>query len=249
MTAEQKVMASELKVMFPAYLNSLGLKDREGHGLTLNPDGKGAFRSFTAGMIMASAQKELDRLKAGRPGDSTVKDKYEGLRHSAPNTIPEPDQCPAFTISDGTVTAVDFDAYVKFRTRMKETPAFDSTAMDTPENELFGSPEIRYRHFTQFSRSHDTAGGTKAEAMQVRLMNPMNYIDDPAAVKAEHFRIRHGAVDRDTSLAISEMLALKLRNAGVDCDLAHPWGIPHAGDYDLDELFGWIDEICGQEQN
>ncbi|MCR2018515.1 hypothetical protein NSB04_01975 [Blautia pseudococcoides] len=23
-----------------------------------------------------------------------------------------------------------------------------------------------------------------------------------------------------------------------------PWGIPHAGDYDFDELFAWIDGIC-----
>lgn len=249
MTEQQKAMASDLKAMFPAYLNSLDLKDREGYELTLDPDGRGTFRDYTAGMIMASAQKELDRLKAGRPGDSTVGEKYEGLRHSAPNTVPEPKQCPAFVITNGTVEAVDLDAFVKFRTRMKETPAFDNTALGTPENELFGSPDIQYRHFTQFSQSHDTANGTKADAMQVRMMNPMNYIDDAAAVKAEHFRIRHGAVDRDTSLAISEMLALKLKNAGVDCDLAHPWGIPHAGDYDLDELFGWIDGICGQKQN
>jgi len=23
-----------------------------------------------------------------------------------------------------------------------------------------------------------------------------------------------------------------------------PWEIPHSGDYDLDELFQWIDGIC-----
>ena len=79
---------------------------------------------------------------------------------------------------------------------------------------------------------------------RVRLMNPMNYVDDERALKARHYRIRHGAVDRDTSLAISEMLALKLAGAGVDTDIEHPWGIPHAGDYDLDGLFAWIDGIC-----
>ena len=77
------------------------------------------------------------------------------------------------------------------------------------------------------------------------MMNPMNYIADDKAVKAEHFRIRHGAVDRDTSLAISAMLTASLENHGVDVELQYPWGMPHAGDYDLEELFAWIDKICG----
>jgi len=40
------------------------------------------------------------------------------------------------------------------------------------------------------------------------------------------------------------MLAAKLRANGVDTDLAYPWGIPHAGDYDIGELLNWIDGIC-----
>ena len=83
-----------------------------------------------------------------------------------------------------------------------------------------------------------------APGHQIRLMNPMNYIEDLLADKAEHFRIRHGSADRDTSLAIPAILALKLKNRGIDTDLAYPWGLPHSGDYDLDELFAWIDEKC-----
>ena len=40
------------------------------------------------------------------------------------------------------------------------------------------------------------------------------------------------------------MLALKLENNNVNVDFAFPWGVPHAGDYDLEELFSWIDKIC-----
>jgi len=98
--------------------------------------------------------------------------------------------------------------------------------------------------FTDFSYDNDPDQGEKAEDIQIRLMNPMYYIDDEKAVKAKHIRIRHGAVDRDTSLAISNLLYLKLKNAGVDVNIAHPWGIPHAGDYDLPELFAWIDSFC-----
>ena len=53
-----------------------------------------------------------------------------------------------------------------------------------------------------------------------------------------------GEYDRDTSLAISAMLVAKLRAQGCSVDYHVPWGVPHAGDYDLDELFAWIDEIC-----
>jgi len=143
---------------------------------------------------------------------------------------------------------VDFDGFVHFRTRMKQTPAFDNTQMGTPENQLFGTPQIRERHFTAFSLEHAPAEHREkpllADPQQIRMMNPMSYIDDPAAVKAQHFRIRHGAVDRDTSLAISEMLCLKLQNAGIDAGVDHPWGINHNGDYDLAQLFAWIDGIC-----
>ena len=149
------------------------------------------------------------------------------------------------TIENGTVTKVDFDKFTRFRTRMIATPAFDNVSMGTPENELFGTPDTKYRHFTAFSKEHSAVKGELADGQQIKMMNPMNYIADNKAVKAEHFRIRHGAVDRDTSLAISAMLTASLENHGVDVELQYPWGMPHAGDYDLEELFAWIDKICG----
>ena len=33
-------------------------------------------------------------------------------------------------------------------------------------------------------------------------------------------------------------------NNGVDVNFHVPWGIGHSGDYDLTELFDWIDSIC-----
>lgn len=127
---------------------------------------------------------------------------------------------------------------------MKDTPAFDNISIGTPENELFGSPEIQYRHFTEFSQSNSTLNRKLAEDNQIKLMNPMNYISDNSCTKAKNFRIRHGAIDRDTSLAISAILSINLEMNGVNVDYHIPWGIPHSGDYDLDELFAWIDRIC-----
>ena len=139
---------------------------------------------------------------------------------------------------------MDFDAYVRTITRMKTAPAFDDMTMKSPENNLFGTPHTPYRHFTAFSAANSLAGGDTAPAELVKVMNPMYYIADPRANSAFYYRIRHGEADRDTSLAISAILALKLREQGIDVDHHSPWHVPHAGDYDIEELFAWIDKIC-----
>lgn len=220
MTEAQQKMAEELKSLFPAYVNGLGLKDTEGNALELDANGDGSFKEYVLSYVKKCVQKEYEK----------------GTDLSGLDWM---------TIENGTVTKVDFDKYIRFRTRMKATPAFDNVSMGTPENELFGTPDTKYRHFTAFSKEHSAVNGELADGQQIKMMNPMNYIADDKAVKAEHFRIRHGAVDRDTSLAISAMLTASLENHGVDVELQYPWGMPHAGDYDLEELFAWIDKICG----
>jgi len=146
------------------------------------------------------------------------------------------------TIEDGTVTGVDFRAFVRYRGRMKIAPAFDELTLRSPENMLFCSETVPARHFTAFGQAHSAADGALAEAQQVKLMNPMYYIGEGDT--ARHYRVRHGAADKDTSLAISALLVNALRAADVDVDYFLPWGVPHSGDYDLPELFAWIDGIC-----
>ena len=80
----------------------------------------------------------------------------------------------------------------------------------------------------------------KAENI-IKMMNPMNYIDNNTPTK--YWRIRHGAIDKDTSLAIPAILALKLKNSGKIVNFAVPWGQGHGGDYDLEALFNWIDSV------
>lgn len=139
--------------------------------------------------------------------------------------------------------SVDFRRYAETITRMKETPAFDAVDMSSPENDLFGTADRDASHFTAFSTENS---GMAADARIVKMMNPLPYIDDSRAVKAPFFRIRHGERDRDTSLAVSAILNLKLMEAGVKTDYFSPWNTPHSGDYDLDELFKWIDGVCGK---
>ena len=95
-----------------------------------------------------------------------------------------------------------------------------------------------------FGQEHTSVAAALAEPADVRMMNAMAYAGAPGAATAQHWRIRHGAVDRDTSLAIPVMLATKLENAGRSVDVALPWGQGHGGDYDLAELFEWIAKVC-----
>lgn len=150
-------------------------------------------------------------------------------------------------MKDQRVLDIDYKSFIKFRTRMKPAPAFDNVNMGTLENELFGTSEKRYQHFTEFSTKHSHVSETIAHDHLIKMLNPMNYIDDSQAITAKYYRIRHGASDRDTSLAISAILTLMLQESGVKVDHFYPWGIVHAGDYDLDELFLWIDTIVKNE--
>lgn len=201
MSEAQIKLSQELKNIFPAYVNSLHLKDENGNELTLDEDGNGTFKEYVLRTVQAS-------------------------------------------VPDGEEGFANFAELVKYRTRLKAAPAFDSVSATSWENELFGTEEILGRHFSKFAYEHSIVNGDLAEKEQIKMMNPMYYVEDTKADKAKHFRIRHGSVDRDTSLAISNLFAVKLQNVGIDVSLEHPWGIPHAGDYDLDELFAWIDEIC-----
>lgn len=213
-----KVSAEEA-ALFPAYVNNLALKDEIGAPLTMTPDGEGPFKSYIMQKIMDSARRAMD----------------SGMDISAKSWL---------TVEDGRITAIDFSSYVRDITRMKEPPAFDALDLSTPENDLFGIDNGPGRHFTAYSQANSLSGGAVAEKEPVKLLNPMHYIGDPAAAVACNWRIRHGTSDRDTSLAISTILALKLREEGCQVNHHFPWDLPHSGDYDLDELFAWIDGIC-----
>lgn len=226
MSEDRRMLSRSLKALFPGYLNSLDLRDANGLRMTLDENGEGTFAGHVMSHVLESAQHALDGGAALADDDGVT---------------------AWLSIENGRAAAMDWRGFMAYRTRMKAAPAFDDVAMGTPENELFGTADIHERHFSAFGAEHDISGGSLADAGTVAMMNPMNYINDPLATKARHIRLRHGAADRDTSLAISNMLELSLLDAGVDVDLAHPWGVPHSGDYDLPDLFAWIDRICARE--
>jgi hypothetical protein len=147
-------------------------------------------------------------------------------------------------VKNGKVVDVDLDAYPAAATRMKAAPAFDKLNLSSAENDEFGTENNTPKHFSAISKQYESKTGEMADSETIKLMNPMNFIGNGKAVTAKHFRIRHGAIDRDTALAIPAILALKLQNSGVDVNFYSPWNRGHAGDYDLPELFNWMDSIC-----
>ena len=220
MTGRQITASKALKALFPAYVNSLGLRDDSGQPLSLHEDGTGSFADYIKAVYMASAQSALDQ------GDTSV---------AALDWL---------TVQDGRIVDMDLAKYAAWAGRLKATPAFDKFDLSSGENDEFADSANAPKHFTAFSFQRSDKNGPMADASILRLMNPMNYIGSKEATVAPHWRIRHGAKDRDTSLAIPALLARKLQNAGYDVDFAAPWGKGHAGDYDLTELFDWADHIC-----
>jgi hypothetical protein len=218
LNAAQIKISNQLKALFPAYVNSLGLKKPDGTPLTLDANGDGSFKDYVKSFVIASAQKAL----------------IEGKNLSELTWI---------TIKNGIVTDINFSKFIAYATRMKPAPAFDPLDFSSPETNLFGTATIDNQHFTQFS-SDNSPDHSLADATIVKMMNPMNYIGTKGASTASYWRIRHGAIDRDTSLAIPVILVTKLRKNGFNVDFAMPWGQGHGGDYDLDALFTWINHIC-----
>jgi hypothetical protein len=212
-------VSKDLGLLFPPYLNSLNLKDNSGTILSLDENGNGNFKELVKSYIIASAQKALD--------SGTDMSKYDFL-----------------TITNGKITQINFEAYVKYMERQKTPPAFDALDLSTPENQEFGTASIDKQHFTKYSMDNSTVSSSMADEHIVKMLNPMYYIGQPETITAKHWRIRHGSKDKDTGLAISIILGTYLQNKGFNVNIEFPWDRPHSGDYDLVELFDWIDTIC-----
>lgn len=219
LTAKEQALSAQLKATFPAYVNSLHLQNDQKAPLTLNEQGQGSFQQAIINELKWSAQQVLD---AGN--DVTTQ---RGL-----------------TIEAGHVTQLDWSQYLGGLTREKSVPAFDALDLSSPETSLFGSRLFAARHFTLLAQKHSTVVARQADPDLVAAVNPVSYLQTNQSQVAQHWRIRHGASDRETSFAIPFILATLLKNQGRDVDLAFPWGRPHDGDYDLSELFDWIDSIC-----
>ncbi|MDU7191124.1 MAG: subtype B tannase [Veillonella sp.] len=208
---------------FPDYVNNLQLRDSLGRVLKLDKNGNGTFKNYVKEFIVAAANK------AAAQGTDLSKHTYLVRDNKT-----------------GAIKDINWEAYNHFVSRSKAPGAFDSRANDTGENNLFGTSTTDNNHFTITAALHDSTANQDVyveNAKIVTMMNPMNYLGSPAATNARFYRIRYGTADSNTSVAIPLIVGTRAQNLGYRVDMATPFNVDHSGDYDLEELFNWMDNI------
>ena len=223
LTNDDVAYSDLLKSHFPDYVNNLQLRDRTGVILKLDKKGNGTFKQYVKSFIIDAANKAKSNGADLSRYSFLLLDKNTGL-----------------------VKDIDWDAYNSFTSRSKAPGAFDSRANDSGENSLFGTSTSDTNHFTITAALHDTTPNNDVyveNAKIVTMMNPMNYLGSPSATNAKYYRIRYGTGDSNTSVAIPLIVGTRAQNLGYSVDMATPFGVDHAGDYDLQDLFNWMDSI------
>ena len=223
LNADDVAYSNLLSEHFPEYVNNLQLHDSMGRVLKLDKNGNGTFKNYVKAFIIDAANK------AQAKGTDLSKHTYFVRDNKT-----------------GDIKDINWEAYNQFVSRSKAPGAFDSRSNDSGENSLFGTSATDNNHFTITAALHDTTPNQDVyveNAKIVTMMNPMNYLGSPAATNARYYRIRYGTADSNTSVAIPLIVGTRAQNLGYNVDMATPFGVDHSGDYDLDELFNWMDNI------
>ena len=223
LTNDDVAYSDLLKSHFPDYVNNLQLRDRTGVILKLDKKGNGTFKQYVKSFIIDAANKAKSNGSDLSRYSFLILDKNTGL-----------------------VKDIDWNAYNSFTSRSKVPGAFDSRSNDSGEKSLFGTSTSDTNHFTITAALHDTTPNNDVyveNAKIVTMMNPMNYLGSPSATNAKYYRIRYGTADSNTSVAIPLIVGTRAQNLGYSVDMATPFGVDHAGDYDLQDLFNWMDSI------
>ena len=223
LNADDLAYSKMLSEHFPDYVNNLQLRDSLGRVLKLDKNGNGTFKNYVKEFIVAAANK------AQAKGTDLSKHTYLVRDNKT-----------------GTIKDINWEAYNHFVSRSKAPGAFDSRSNDTGENSLFGTSTTDNNHFTITAALHDSTANQDVyveNAKIVTMMNPMNYLGSPAATNARFYRIRYGTADSNTSVAIPLIVGTRAQDLGYRVDMATPFDVDHSGDYDLEELFNWMDNI------
>ena len=223
LNADDVAYSNLLSEHFPEYVNNLQLHDSMGRVLKLDKNGNGTFKNYVKAFIIDAANK------AQAKGTDLSKHTYFVRDNKT-----------------GAIKDINWEAYNQFVSRSKAPGAFDSRSNDSGENSLFGTSTTDNNHFTITAALHDTTPNQDVyveNAKIVTMMNPMNYLGSPAATNARYYRIRYGTADSNTSVAIPLIVGTRAQNLGYNVDMATPFGVDHSGDYDLEDLFNWMDNI------
>ncbi len=166
--------------------------------------------------------------------------------------------------------------YVASNTQLKVVCAFSNKGLEwanTSEDSLFGTKDMEYCAFEEYSWDNDSVQGNgcglddtgltweefmeteegEALALQMRMTNAVAYLNDKeggdsAGEKAPNWYVRYGMNDRDSSFALETILRYSItNNADIEnSSFEFAWLFPHKGDYDVQEAYGWLDEILAE---
>lgn len=252
-------VSNQLAAAYPTYLNTLKLRKEDGTLLTSEN-----YMPYLKSFVIASMQRAQDE-------GATLPDTIGIVRYTSSSSMPAlpprgdlervaPSFGPGGRVNRGVprqsefIEDVDMDrylCYVAATQPLKSPPAFDSQGVvggnASAENRVFGDSNGVSHNFTRYSlqkATHDANAALSEEMKQrVWMMNPMNFIANADAQKAPNWYIRHGLRDRDTAFQVSINLATLLKNSGFKVNFALPWNRPHSGDYNLNDLFDWINQL------
>ena len=264
-TPEQKEISAELSQKFTEYLNSLNLRDSIGNSLNLSPDGLGLFREYIESLYLEAAQDAIDSGEPLKKVPWLTISRGMAVHMDFPKyikTVRRLKGVPAFDAFDMSagenyVLGTNEIANKHFTRYALEHSNFVTIPRLEEEAEINKEKAALYRLATPIEKAHlrkanleEQMEKDKLDLSQymanweiIRMMNPMRFIGLEEVQAAPNWRIRHGALDRDTAVAIPAILALRLKNTGKSVDFKVPWGYGHDGDYDLPDLFAWTDRI------
>lgn len=258
-TAHRQV-SQELAALFPAYINLLGLKKKDGTLLTANN-----YLGYIKEELIRSAQIAKD---AGAEIPDSIgftfnsdADTFAPVNGGTPDLGKLPRDMAKNLKRDGMpggmgkrvgeyITDLDMTKYLNYvanKTPLKTAPAFDALGVAgneaSGENDEFGDVNNTPANFTDYSAGKNGTTVSAKVKEEEYLLNPMEQIGHEGITVAPHWYIRHGSIDRDTAFPVALNLATKLENTGKDVNFLLAWNRPHSGDYALNELFNWIAEI------
>jgi hypothetical protein len=259
--------AAAIAAQFPAYEQSLGLRNPDGSRLTaanmLDTIRKEVVRSAETYMKADPANTipplgGTFEIQSGGPGAPPTTKSYVNDWIDADNAT-------------GKVLSVDMAKYLAFvatQATLKTTPAFDAVGVNGnttsgTETNLFGPSTQKYMNYTEYSWNHNNVAGDGSGTDdtgltwdeytgkrsttvddQVHLVNPMDFVGTGADT-APNWYVRNGTRDRDTSFIVSLNLdrALEADKQVKNVDYQLAWNRPHAGNYDVPEAMAWIADV------
>lgn len=245
-----------LKANYIEYVNCLKLKRKDGSLLTADN-----LEDEIIALMKAEIEESVKELGVEKMRSDIEKSKWHGNNW--------------LTLNDDGTYAYDFDAhkyFVAMNTKLKIAPAFSNSGLYEPqqqnEDNLFGTRDEKYSPFEFLSWNNDTVKNTvgkddtgldwddfmkteagKYLAFQIKMTCPFDYLTRETNVStAPYWYVRWGMKDRDSSFALETVFYHELlNNSNIrDLNFEFAWLQPHAGNYDAQEAFEWLDSILRQ---